>query len=364
MIGHDSAEASRYHHVPLVASSGSSPDAIRADIDAWIKSEPLVAMLATEGANPTGSLAERLAYLDGLTTAAWDFRGMEARAKKARAAVGGPDGHKVIERNQVRRDLVAAEREAPILEAATALGMVEPASPKYNSYDWVLILGGLVRACVWRTQYAAHLINQVVTCPNVVALTAFRDLARNAEDPQQDEPTLLAEAGLHSVEHEAEVVEEAILDAFSNLELSVIAEGNGTVGGDRFKVASGASRGASVTLVAAPNPKSEYRANTGQTMEYWATEIARLEPGQRILNVTSAIYVPFQHAAAVQNLALPYGVEIDTVGIDHAHVKPVPSAQVFSAVNYLQEMRSAIISYRHLLAAVDAASGKRPGRMR
>lgn len=349
-------DAPRYDSVPLVATTGTTPEAIRADIDSWITSEPLEAMLAVDGANPTGSLAERLAYLDGFTAAVWDFRGMDAREKRAAQAAGDTaEAQRILERNQVRRGRVAAEREAPVLAAATALGMVEATAPKYDTYDWVLVLGGLVRACLWRTQYAAHLANNVVTCPNVVALTAYRSLATNPNDPQQDEPTLAAEAGLPTVGFEADVVEQAILDAFSVPALDVSAAGEGAVGGDRFKVASATVGGTSVTLVAAPNPKSEYRANTGQTMAYWATEIAKLEPGQRILNVTSAIYVPFQHAAAVQNLGLPYGVEIDTVGIDHTHVKPVPSPQVFTAVNYLQEMRSTVTSYRHLLAAANAA---------
>ena len=45
-------------------------------------------------------------------------------------------------------------------------------------------------------------------------------------------------------------------------------------------------------------------------------EVAHLQPGQRLLIVTTAIYVPFQHANALRMFSLPYGALIDTVGVE------------------------------------------------
>ena len=119
---------------------------------------------------------------------------------------------------------------------------------------------------------------------------------------------------------------------------------------ERFRVAHGQAHRWSgrTTLVVAPNP-AERRATTASTMQFWARKVARLEPGQRILFVTTAIYVPFQHAVALQHLGLPFGVAVDTVAVDHTLVDPGPHAQTFRGVNYLQELRSAVRAYRNLL---------------
>jgi len=62
------------------------------------------------------------------------------------------------------------------------------------------------------------------------------------------------------------------------------------------------------------------RANTADTYEWFATELAELHRGRRIVIVTSDIYMRYQHADAMRMLALPYGVEIDAVGIQPGDV--------------------------------------------
>lgn len=333
-----------YEPVPLVGSMDVSLAGLRDQIAAWASSPPIADLTAAETGRATGTLQERLAYLDGLSAAAWDFR--------ARASAAG----KIAERNQVNVS-IPPEREAPVLAAADALGMVRAAAPRYTTYDHVLSLGGLVRACLWRTQYAAYLLRTHIDSPAVAALTAFRRLARNESNPDQDEPTLLTEAGLPIRDYEAEVMEDALTSEFGLDGLVVTSSGAGDHDADRFKVAVGKAEGPTVTLVAAPDPRSEYRADTATTMRYWASNVADLKPDQRILNITSSIYVPFQHAAAVQHLVLPYGVEVDTVGIDHDAIRPIPHPQVFTGVNYLQEIRSTVRAYRSLLDAVEKQAG-------
>jgi hypothetical protein len=44
-------------------------------------------------------------------------------------------------------------------------------SPGYGHYDHVVMLGGLVRANLWRTAYAAHLLSRGVTDDNVTAVS-------------------------------------------------------------------------------------------------------------------------------------------------------------------------------------------------
>ena len=83
----------------------------------------------------------------------------------------------------------------------------------------------------------------------------------------------------------------------------------------------------------------------------FATELAKLQPAQRILLVTTEIYVPFQHANALRMLALPYGVEVDAAGMQPGKLD-ARLQQQFEPHNYLQELRSTIRALRDLFAAL------------
>ena len=106
-------------------------------------------------------------------------------------------------------------------------------------------------------------------------------------------------------------------------------------------------------VAAAPSSRPDRaRADTADAYAWFATKIANLTPGQRILAVTTDIYRPYQQLAALRMLALPYGVEVETVGHVPAGVEPV-LRQPFSPARYLQEIRSAVQGCRALLAAID-----------
>lgn len=328
-----------YQPVP-VPGAGEDPTAerLRREVDTWIGSPAFAELAAGEGAAPSGTLAERLAYLDGFSAAAWDFRGKAARESRS--------GYR--ERNQVDRDEVGGGREAQVLSSARALGLVDARPPARRHYQHVLVLGGLVRANLWRTAYAAHLIRTgAITTPDVTGLTAFRALARNEQDATQDEYHLLDVFGRPARDTEADVMEDSLIREFGLGSLTVHDHGGEEV--QRFKVASAQTQDLRVSLVAAPNPTSAQRADTGTTMRYWAQEVAHIAPGDSILFVTSCIYVPFQHAVAVQNLGLPFGARVETVGVDHTVVDSQPLPQTFRGVNYLQELRSSIRAFRQLL---------------
>ena len=101
---------------PAVQVPGSgadpTPQTLRREIDAWISSEAFCELVRAEGGDPIGTLAERLAYLDGFSAAAWDFR-----SRAARLAGAG-----FVERNQVAVDEVRGRRERLALAAARDSG--------------------------------------------------------------------------------------------------------------------------------------------------------------------------------------------------------------------------------------------------
>lgn len=73
-----------------------------------------------------------------------------------------------------------------------------------------------------------------------------------------------------------------------------------------------------------------------------------------MLLVTTQIYVPYQHLVGVEVLGLGSGCGIRTCGVDA--VQAAVPTRVFTGADYLQEIRSALLAARSLLAAVQASA--------
>jgi UDP-N-acetylmuramoyl-L-alanine---L-glutamate ligase len=330
-----------------VPGLGDEPDAGRLleEIGNWVDSEPLRALVRRFGnGNPSGEIAAQLAYLDEFTAREWNFRRDE-------------------ERNQVDADAVTGADEQLVIAAADALGLVRPRPPRYRHYDHVVMLGGLVRANLWRTEYAAHLLRHEVTADAVVAISAYRDLARNEKDPSRDEYELLDVFGLPRRSFEWEVMEDGLRRAFGLPAFSVEQQsGPDAEGPARYRVAAAEAGTNRVSLVVAPALEPGRRANTADGYRYWADQVGHVKPGQRILAVTTCIYVPYQHAVALQHLGIPFGCSIDTVGVDFGVIDDTRSPQAFRGVHYLLEIRSAIRAFRHLVGLLDQEGSREPAR--
>jgi hypothetical protein len=316
-----------------------TPGVLLAEIAGWVRSEPMKVLTSHFGATlPGGNLAEQLTYLDEFTASAWNFR------------------RRVKERNQVDADAVTGADEELTVAAVDALGLIRPRLPKYRNYDHVVMLGGLVRANLWRTAYAAYLLSHGITTSNVIAISAYRDLAPNDADPASDEFRLLETFGLPRRNYEWEVMEDGLRRAFSLPDFNVERESDPSAEGPaRFRVASAAADGRRVSLIVAPALEPGRRANTADGYRYWADQIEHVKPGERILAVTTCIYVPYQHAIALQHLALPFGCSVDTVGINFSAIGDDPNPQRFRGAHYLLEIRSALLAYRTLVTML--ASG-------
>jgi hypothetical protein len=322
-----------------------TPEVLLTEITAWVRSTPLQSLVTHFGGTlPTDNLVAQLAYLDEFTASAWNFR---------RRVSDGPK-----ERNQVDADAVSGPDEDLVVAAADALGLVRPRPTKYRDYDHVLMLGGLVRANLWRTAYAAHLLNNGVSAGNVAAISAYRDLAPNDTDPSLDEFKLLEAFGLPRRDYEWEVMEDGLRRAFDLPDFTVerLSDPSAEVA-QRFRVASATAGGRRVSLIVAPALEPGRRANTADGYRYWADQVQHVKPGERILAVTTCIYVPYQHAVALQQLGLPFGCSVDTVGIDFSAIGDDPNPQRFRGANYLLEIRSALLAYRNLVTLLSGSSG-------
>lgn len=305
---------------PPLSLPGVGPDLV-GDLSAWAHDPVWAQLVAAFGGDPAqipADTVDRLAWLDQFTDR-WDAR------------LG------VLERDQAGELPLTRAQADLVRDAADHLGMRTAQPPRFDTYDHVLALGGLIRACFIRPAYAAHLL-----ASGVVHSTSFIGLGGHR--PFSDEERSLAEqAGLAQVGSEFSALDAGVRDAFG-LGAAVATRGTAedTPGGSWTVHEYRGARGLSASVVAAPSSEPLLRrANTADAYRFMAGDLAHLRPGQRLLAVTTPIYVPAQHAAAVATLGLPFGVVVDTVGADSAVGDP-RWQQSFSPTRYLMEFRSAI----------------------
>jgi hypothetical protein len=312
---------------PGWGESARTPAAVLDSIDAWARSEPLAALVsAFDGVLPDMETNLQLDWLERFSAQHWDFRAGQER-NLARTAEFDPATTRLI------------------LDVAEALGLTRSVPPARKSYTHVVILGGLVRACLLRPQYAADLVRGGLRAGSVTALSAYRSL-------RGDETDLIEALGLAGRSNEMEVMEAGLVRSFGlgdpvDVQVTEMAEaefGSAMVRTWLFDSLS-------VRLVVAPSPEPQIRrANTADTYAYWADTCVHLGAEDTVLLVTSSIYLPYQHADAVRMLALPHGCYVETVGIDFSDERLGALRQAFTPANYLQEIRSAIRGIQSLYA--------------
>ncbi len=314
----------------------SLPDADNAAgvIEEWARSRALADLVRLSGGEVPADLApaELLGWLREFS-AAWDFRGGK-------------------ERNLFEARALDPATDRAIKDAAADLGLIRGGVRPQGHYEHVLILGGLARACLARPLAAARVLNDGgVEADAVTALGGFREL--RGDEVGMVEQVAPEQAGSQAVDDEFDAMDVGVRLAFGlgapDDERGMSAES--AYGSWRVhEYTTGA--GLPVFVVAAPSGEPEVRrTNTGDSYEWFATELAGLRQGQRLLLVTSDIYVPYQHADALRILGLPFGVEVETMGVQPGDLDP-RLEQFFSADAYLQEVRSTIMAFDRLLAAI------------
>ncbi|WFE56929.1 hypothetical protein [Micromonospora sp. WMMD712] len=304
------------------------PQATVEEILGWISSPPMRALVEEYGGRlPSADVRELLAWLDAFSDRHWNFR------KRGN-----------VERDQVTAPTFDPARTALVIAVATALGLVDPTDPPRATYDHLLVLGGLGRACLQRSEYAARLVRDgVVEVGDVAALGSFRPLTE-AES---------ALPGLAGSRFEMDAMDFGVRSAFELAEPVRCESSDGTVTHRSWQVRTYQAAGSPpVHVLAAPSSEPEQRrANTPDTYEFWAQR-SSLRSTDRILVVTSPIYVPFQHSDAIRMLAARYGCGIDTIGFDPARATLPLAPGATNPDRYLQEIRSGILSMQRLCGAL------------
>jgi hypothetical protein len=306
-------------------------------IASWTSSPALLDLIDAFGAKRsnagTGTLQSRIGYLADFAATHWDFRGWR-------------------ERNLASEPSFSDELATQILESAEALGLVRTSRPQQARYDHVLILGGLVRACILRPEYAADLLAEGLQVGEVSALGGFRSLGG-------DEPALARAAGLDNVRDEFAAMDRGVRRAFGYHDVD--EEVGDLIEGDLNRSwlirTYGGAGGLPVRVIAAPSLEPEdRRANSADTYQFWADRVATPDATQRVLLVTSSIYVPYQGSEAIRMLSLRYGCGVETIGLDTNSTANEELRQEFEPSNFLQEINSTIRSIRGLHESIQDKS--------
>jgi hypothetical protein len=364
--------------VPSWPAGAVDPQRLTAEIAEWASSPPMRELAAESGwpwppagatGNGTGdhvggadAAGAALVHALAERSVDWDFRGRaaaEARTVMERGAM--PYMPAVVNGRTIQ--------EAVILAAAAALGLVTSGRPG-GRYDHVVVLSGAVRGCVNRATHAARLLADGVGTDSVVALGAHRPLGA----PEREQAVAL---GLGEVDSESGLVLASMRQAFGLGEPDRLVESAPDTGTENERLARSArhtwhgahrarppgpstpaTRTPSIEVVTVPSERAAegLRANTATQLRHWAPR-AGLGPGHRVLLVTTQIYVPYQHLVGIDTLALATGCAVDTCGVDAA--TGVTPTRTFTGTDYLQELRSALLAARSLVAVAGAVNSRR-----
>lgn len=241
-----------------------------------------------------------------------------------------------------------------VLAAAKDLGLVSQPPLTRDTYDVVLVLGGLVTGCLSRVEALSGMLESGLNVGTIALLGSFREL-------HTDERAMAeAEAGAHAT------TEVDLLTEFAGRFLGggafTVATAGDPIAAPRLasrqadRVATspvGSSvedRIAALPLHVFASASSDPDTRSANTMDTYAQAASALtfRPGQQLLLVTTRIY-RYQHLDAIRGLVIPYGVTVETVGTD-----PSASRREFGPAWYLQEVRSMLMSIDRLLDHVAA----------
>jgi hypothetical protein len=267
----------------------------------------------------------RLGELQKLAANHWDFR-------------------RGAERQSVDWDDQALSEEGSdewnrVFSAADKLGMVQDGELRNRSPKYLAILGGANRAPLDRLRFGLEATDDF---EHVVYLGSSRAVSEvEKEKAEEYAPNAQTEFDLGSGAFEtllgARLVDEYTIDR------------NGDVWGMRmYEFEHNGSTKVGFVL-STPTSIDGRRATTYDNYKFFADRAMLADdPEATVAAITTGFYVPGQHLPAVQELTLPYGVEVETIGhsAEYSGVQRQPS-------QLLQETKSAIDAAVRLEAAIN-----------
>lgn len=241
----------------------------------------------------------------------WDFRGGK-------------------ERWDVADDSFVNDNREAILAKAALLGMTDITTPQCEP-DYILPLGGARMANYDRPMMAKVVMDKYAyRNKTIVALSGTRPL-------NETERPYLKHYAPEDVSTEYDAISAGLEKAFSlgEYDEEYISNENPNLCSAVRKYNKQYNDSYLYSLAAPSSDPDNRRANSYDTFKY-LLEHFNIGKGDKLLLVTSCIYVPFQYLKFM-NLAIDGEFEVDCIGTDVAG-----SASMSKASNYLQEIKGTV----------------------
>lgn len=301
-----------------VADSQQGREKAQGLVAEWLSAPALRSIVENAGGEwpASGELRDRVAQLHSFSER-WDFRR------------GG-------ERLAIRVEQLGLD-ERRLMTDAAELGMASASPPRLRHYDHALVMGGTALASINRVRRLAELRAAGLRVDRQTALTALRpveDDERRIAASQEDFGTLVDGA-----EVEFDVLVAAFARYFGGKPQVERSDS------DRTDVASARAIIDSSLVLAAPSEDSARRANSSDNYRVYTR---RIRDGDRVLIVTSSVYLPYHHFLAVLGLGSQRPLTIDATGFPPEWMGGV----LTGPHNVLQELRSGFFGALTLLDSV------------
>ena len=302
----------------------------------WLDSPELKNIVASFGGDLSAELSvkEKISWLLDFSER-WDYR----RLQKTQDQKTGENA-----RWKVCNENITPEQEKAVADGVFRLGLTGVQIPECKNFEFILVLGGARFSCLYRPQYAADLIKRgVIRAEGVALLSGMRPVLeseREATDTYapkaETEYDLINTGGEKAFHLKKEYMEEKYHNENVNLNWAV----RKYLGTKEVPVAS---------FSGPSSDPGNRRANSSDTYRFFL-EKERVQPGSKLLLITSQIYVPYQQIEGIRTLGIPYGLYIETVGFPTEWGKKLQG--MMETANYLQEIRSTIQAANRFINSV------------
>lgn len=298
-------------------------EALFMDIKGWVYSEALTGLVRLFGGEIPDDLGlkEYIGWLNAFVDV-WDYR--------KRQSNGG-------ERWQIDDDARTEQLKGNILESASDLGLIEPEEPICPP-DYILPLGGARLSNLARAEHSLKMAEMFTEQPfSIVALTGKRPI-----DAIEIE---YVSTYASNVKTEYEAMNVALEKTFA-LQKKEYVETNFVTDNCNLQwaIREYAERyhDHKIYSLAAPSSDPSRRANSLDTFNFFMGKF-NIRKQQRLLLVTSCIYVPFQLLKFVP-ISIENDIVVDCVGVPAT----VRGSQFSKPSNYLQEIKGTVNAIKHV----------------
>lgn len=262
---------------------------------------------------PSGS-SDRLSLLQEIAQDHWDFRkGAERQA---------------VDWNVALLDEEGSEQWTAVFEAADKLGLVTDSEPVNKHPNSLIILGGANRAPLDRLRYGLENVEDF-------DLLAYLGSSRPVSEAEREKAADYAPNAQTEFDLGCGAFE-TLLGARMVDEYTI--ERDGDTWGTRLYEFERDGETKHGFVLSTPQQIGDRRATTYDNYKFFANRAElKDDPGHTVVAVTTGFYTTGQHLPGVQELTLPYGTQLETIGhsAEYSGAKRKPS-------QLLQETKSAI----------------------